>query len=58
MKTIRLQSLTRRYIPDLEKFNSFVDYMLAHPGGKITYKGYLVYKMKKMLSQEKKGAKE
>lgn len=47
-----------RYIPDPEKFDLYREYVLENPGKKRTYEGYLAYKMKRMINQEKKGVKK
>lgn len=42
------------YIPDPRKFETYIDYILKHPGEMITYEGYLAHKMRKTISQGKK----
>ena len=42
----------KRYTPNLEAFAAFMNYTLAHPGEKLTYEGFQVHKMKKMLERE------
>lgn len=46
------------YIPDPEKFETFIDYCLAHPGEKITYDAYKAYKIRELLKKEEGGKKE